>query len=39
MIDTVGVLVASWTVIQVDRDGWLVSSYSTIVVIRGPFDV
>ena len=36
MIDTVGVLVASLTDIQIDRDVWLVSSRGTIVVIREP---
>ena len=42
MIDTVGVLVAPWTVIQADRDMWLFSSHSTIVVIRelrGMFEI
>ena len=36
MIDTVGVLVASLTIIQADRDKWLFVSHSTIVVIQEP---
>ena len=34
MIDTVGILVTSLIVIQADRDMWLFSSHSTVVVIR-----